>query len=84
MLEKLFGIFYKFGLSVEVFIQHQGLLLQSPAAQKSCAKAYASLLQVTANATIYYTKKAKRALPCAFHAIDYADVFRWNESSQVW
>jgi len=84
LLEKLFGIFYKFGLNVEVFIQHQGLLLQSPAAQKSCAKAYASLLQVTANATTYYTKKAKSTPRYAFQAIDYTDVFRWNESSQVW
>jgi hypothetical protein len=63
LLEKLLGLFYKFGLSVEIFVRHKDLLLQSPAAQKSCAKAFASLLQVIANATTYYCKKAKSLPP---------------------
>ena len=47
---------------MEVFIRHKDVLLQSSAAQTSSAKAFASLLQVTANAAIHYSKKAKSVL----------------------
>jgi hypothetical protein len=65
MLEKLFGVFYKLSLRLQVFAAHRDILLGSPKAQVRCGKAYANLLQVVANATLFYHKKSS----CTYHPV---------------
>ena len=61
LLEKLFGVYYRLGAGLEVFSGHGELLLNSTEAQSSCSTAFAALLQVTANSSLYYYKQSSGA-----------------------
>ena len=61
LLEKLLGVYYRLGAGLEVFSGHGELLLNSTEAQSSCSTAFAALLQVTANSSLYYYKQSSGA-----------------------
>jgi hypothetical protein len=86
MLEKVFGVFYKLSLSLQVFATHREILLGSPRAQLRCGKAYANLLQVVANASLFYNKKTScencSAPSCMAKSLTLP--FSWSSSLEVW
>lgn len=62
LLEKLFGVYYKLGLGLDTFSAHPEYIQEGTEAQVSCARAYSALLQVTANSTMYYHRKASNSV----------------------
>ena len=58
LLEKLFDVYYRLAIGVDVFTAHTEYIVEGSEAQASCARAYAALLQVVALSSISYYKKA--------------------------
>lgn len=85
MLEKLFGVFYKLSLSLQVFATHRDILLGSAKSQLRCGKVYASLLQVTANATLYYCQKTScGSFQCAYTERLLMYFLSCSSSGEIW
>jgi len=58
LLEKLVGVYYSLGLSLDTFAAHSHYIVEGSEAQAFCTRAIAALLQITTESTLYYHKKA--------------------------